>query len=420
MSVKTATSALETPFVQNVRESYTALFGSAMRPQSEAALSDLERLPFPTTKTEFWKYTRLGKLTRNAFRFSTPNNPQPQTTKIPGADTAQLTFVNGILNEQLSDPLPEGITLSVFGSDDEFPDKLNALAQPKKHVLEALNTAFCPQTIVLRVAKNTAITPLVHLAHWSEGSDSVVQPRLIVHVDDGSKARFVQSFDSTKESGFTNSLSEYFVGENAVMNLYKIEAEQSPRFHHSADYARVESGGRFEILTTPLGVSWTRNNLNIKLAGEHAFAQLNGLSYLDGAQHLDNNTFVDHAVPHCDSSELYKLVLSGKSTGVFNGKVIVRPDAQKTNAFQQNSNLLLSSDAQNFAKPELEIYADDVKCSHGSTTGQMDEEAIFYLRSRAIGKDEAQKMLVTAFAGEVLDEITEPSVKQYLYDKFSD
>lgn len=155
------------------------------------------------------------------------------------------------------------------------------------------------------------------------------------------------------------------------------------------------------------------------MAGANAFARLNGLMWLEDDQHVDNNTFVDHAVPHCDSSELYKSVLDHKSTGVFNGKVIVRPDAQKTNAFQQNSNLLLSENAQINSKPELEIYADDVKCSHGSTTGQIDEEAIFYLQSRAIGKVEAQKMLIGAFVAEVVDELENEAIKNYLTQKFT-
>lgn len=419
MSVKTPVNAAHTNFVESIRKSYEHIYGANERTQSQAAIADLEALSFPTSKTEFWKYTRLAKLLKNQFRFVDASQAVPQIESIPDVQAVQLTFVNGIYQQDKSDALPEGVEMLIFNNQDGFPEKFNALAQPKKHVFEALNTAYCPQTIVLKVDANTAIEPIIRIAHWSEGGNCLIQPRLIIQVGSGSKATVIQSFEGDENAGFTNALSEFFVGENAVLQLYKLESERALRHHHSSDYARVQSGGRFEILTTPLESAWTRNNLHIKLAGEQAFAKLNGLYYLHDNQHVDNNTYVDHSVPHCDSSELYKSVLDDKSTGVFNGKVIVRPEAQKTNAFQQNSNILLSQDAQNFSKPELEIYADDVKCSHGSTTGQMDEEAIFYLRSRAISKEDAERMLVTAFAGEVLDQVEHDGLKQYLYEKFS-
>lgn len=419
MSVKTPVNALHSNFVGSVEESFRTLFGTDQRPQSTAARADLEALSFPTTKSEFWKYTRLAMLTKNQFRFADPEGAQPKTEQIEGANTVRLTFVNGVFQASLSDDLPAGVSFELANTADDFPAKFNALAQPKKHVFEALNTAYCPQVAVLKIDANTSIEPLIHIDHWSHGDNNISQPRLVLQVENGAKASVIQTFSGENSPGFTNSLAEYFVGANAALIVYKIESEQALRFHHSSDYARVDSGGKFEILTTPIGGAWTRNNLHIKMNGENAFARLNGLYFLKDSQHVDNNTFVDHAVPHCDSSELYKAVLSDQSTGVFNGKVIVRPDAQKTNAFQQNSNLLLSPDAQNFSKPELEIYADDVKCSHGSTTGQMDEEAIFYLRSRAIGLEEAQKMLVTAFAGEVLDQVEHDAIKEHLYKKFS-
>lgn len=419
MSVKTPVNALHSKFVGSIEESFRESFGVDQRPQSTAARADLEEMPFPTTKSEFWRYTRLAPLTKNQFRFADPVSAQPRTEEIKGAKTIKLAFVNGIFQPSLSDFLPEGVSIELANTADDFPAKFNALAQPKKHVFEALNTAYCPQVAVVKVTANTSVEPLIHINHWSHSDNNISQPRLIFQVEQGAKASILQTFAGEETAGFTNSLSEFFVGANAALNVYKIESEQALRFHHSADYARVDSGGKFEILTTPVGGAWTRNNLHIKLDGQNAFARLNGLYFLKDSEHVDNNTFVDHAVPHCDSSELYKAVLSDKSTGVFNGKVIVRPDAQKTNAFQQNSNLLLSPDAQNFSKPELEIYADDVKCSHGSTTGQMDEEAVFYLRSRAIGLEDAQKMLVTAFAGEVLDQIEHDAIKEHLYKKFS-
>lgn len=419
MNVKTAISARNTPFVDTIASSYQDTYGASLRPQRVAAIADLESLPFPTSKSEFWKYTRLGKLTKNNFRFTDDGRIQPKVSAIADANSVLLVFVNGIFEPSLSDQLPEGVSLELFGASEEFPDKFNALAQPKKHVLEALNTAYCPQTAVLTVKANSSVDPVIHIAHWSTGENNISQPRLLVDAKSGSKATVIQSFEGDDQSGFTNSVSEIFVEANTLLTWFKIESETAQRFHHSADYVRVEGGGHFSILTTPVGSAWTRNNLNIKLSGSNAFARLNGLCSLKDTQHVDNNTFVDHAVAHCDSSELYKNILSGQSTCVFNGKVIVRPDAQKTNAFQQNSNLLLSEDAQIYSKPELEIYADDVKCSHGSTTGQMDEEAVFYLQSRAIGKEDAQRMLLTAFAGEVLDQAENEAIREHLYQLYT-
>ncbi len=413
MSIKTVTSAADTAFVQAIADSYKALFGAVGRQQSATALSDLENQPFPDTKNEFWKYTRLGRLTRNSFTFQQPAQPSPQISTIADEQVVKLIFVNGIFNAALSDRLPEGVTMSIAAAQTDFPDKFNALAQPKMRILDAINTAFCPETVSLNIPANTVVAPLIHIGHWAEGENSMSQPRILVNVGKGSKAAIAQTFEGNA-AGFTNAVSEVFIAENARLDWFKMEFEPESRFHHSADYARVDGGGHFSIVTIPKYTGWIRNNLYIKMAGSNAFARLNGLCQLNGKQHVDNNTFVDHAVAHCDTSELYKYILSDESTGVFNGKVNVRQDAQKTNAFQQNNNLLLSNDAQIYSKPELEIYADDVKCSHGSTTGQMDEEAIFYLQSRAIGKSEAQKMLLGAFAGEVLDQIEHDAVRNHL------
>ncbi len=420
MNVKTAISARLTPFVDAIAESYQTVYGLVNRTQNTAAIADLDSLPFPTTKSEFWKYTRLSKLTKNEFRFTDASIAKSDISTISDANAVLLVFVNGVFNATRSEQLPEGLSLKLIDASEDLPEKFNVLAQPKKHVLEALNTAYCPQTAVITIDENTSTDRPIHIAHWSTGENHLSQPRLIVHAKRGSKSTIVQSFEGDTHAGFTNALSEIFVAENAMLTWNKIESQSAQHFHHSTDYVRVENGGHFSILTAPTGRAWTRNNLHIKLSGSNAFARLNGLCSLKGDQHLDNNTFVDHAVPHCDSSELYKCILSDKSTGVFNGKVIVRPDAQKTNAFQQNSNLLLSEDAQIYSKPELEIYADDVKCSHGSTTGQMDEEAVFYLQTRAIGKEDAQQMLLAAFAGEVLNQIENEAIRAHIYQKFEE
>lgn len=420
MNSKAHVIANQTVFADTIGASYRTLYGLDERPQSVAARADLEVMPIPTTRSEFWKYTRLSRLSKQPFRFADPTGiTNPEFLSIPDLGSIRLAFVNGVFQPQFSDALPSGVTMTVTNREEEFPAKFNSLAKPKKHILEAINTAYCPEVVSLHVAANTSVAPVIQLAHWTEGEFSLNQTRLIVEVESGAKAALLQSFHGDETAGFTNAISEFFVGENASLTVYKISGEKAKKFHHSADYAKILKGSRFEILTTPTDRAWTRNNLHIKIAGENAFTKLNGLMFLDGDQHVDNNTYVDHTVPNCDSSELYKTVLEGKSTGVFNGKVMVRPDAQKTNAYQQNKNLILSDGAQNFSKPELEIYADDVKCSHGSTTGQIDEEAIFYLRSRAIGLEEAQKMLLSAFAEEVIEQVEHEPIRGFLYQKFS-
>lgn len=418
MITETAQGVIGSDFVRAIKNSFENLYGEKYSAQAKTALADLNKLEFPITKDEFWKYTRTGRITRLAPGFS-ENNPAVVPATVENLNDCVLVFQNGVLSNELSAALPDGVMLSKYRPGDEMPEKFNALAQPKHRVFETINTAFSPAVYELTLSANRAVEQVITLDFRNSGQGNIRQPRLLIHAKPGSKATVVQRFSADKGSGFTNALAEIFVEENAHLSLIKLQEEPEGHFHHSADYVRVAKGGNFEILTAPDGENWTRNNLAIKLAGESAFARLNGLYLLKGNSHLDNNTFVDHAVPHCDSSELYKGVLTDQSTAVFNGKVVVRPDAQKTNAFQQNNNLLLSENAQQYSKPELEIYADDVKCSHGSTTGQMDEEALFYLQSRAIGREEASRMLVAAFASEVIDQLEQESLREYLHHKYT-
>lgn len=417
MITETAQGVIGSDFVRAIKNSFENFYGEKYSAQAKTALADLNKLEFPTTKDEFWKYTRTGRITRLAPGFS-EDRPKVIPAPVENLNDCVLVFQNGVLNNELSAKLPDGAALTQYHAGNEMPEKFNALAQPKHRVFETINTAFSPAIYEITLSANRAVEQVITLDFRNSGEGNIRQPRLLIHAQRGAKATIVQRFSADQGSGFTNALAEIFVEENAHLSFIKLQEEPEGHFHHSADYVRVARGGNFEILTAPDGLSWTRNNLAIRLAGESAFARLNGLYLLKGNSHLDNNTFVDHAVPHCDSSELYKGVLTDQSTAVFNGKVVVRPDAQKTNAFQQNNNLLLSENAQQFSKPELEIYADDVKCSHGSTTGQMDEEALFYLQSRAIGREEASRLLVTAFAAEVIEQVAQEPLREYLHNKY--
>jgi Fe-S cluster assembly protein SufD len=416
--VLTKPAAIESPLVSAMAESFQEIYGTNANAHLADARRLLNRLEWPTTKTEFWKYTRTGKLTKNSFSMAPASAAGASAKPLGEVESYTLLFENGRFLAQNSDELPAGVSFQTFEPSAEFPQEFNSLAQPDIQVFETLNTAFMPQLFVLRIAAHQVIEKPIRLAYHDSGSGIAAQYRVIIVAEKGCKAEVIQSFDETAGVGFTNALSEIFVGENASFQFYKIQDEGNEQFHHSSDYVKVAAGANFGIHTFSLSSAWTRNNLVIKMAGPSAFARLNGLYIPTGERHVDNNTFVDHAVPHCDSSELYKGVLYDRSTGVFNGKVIVRQDAQKTNAFQQNNNLILSENAQMNSKPELEIYADDVKCSHGSTTGQLDDEALFYLQSRAIGRNEAQRMLTSAFGGEVLNQVENEALREYLYQKF--
>lgn len=415
----TKPAAIESPLVIAMAESFQEIYGMDANAHLADARRLLNRLEWPTTKSEFWKYTRTGRLTKNSFSIAPAAVTRAVIEPLGEVECYNLAFENGRYIAQNSDALPSGVSIDTFNPSATFPKEFNSLAQPKIQVFETLNTAFMPQLFTLRIAANQVIDKPIRLALHNAGSGIAAQYRFIIVAEKGCKAEVIQSFSETSGPGFTNAMCEVCVEENASFQFYKIQDEGNEQFHHSSDYVNIAAGANFGIHTFPLSGAWIRNNLSIKMAGPSAFARLNGLYIPTGERHLDNNTFVDHAVPYCDSSELYKGVLYDRATGVFNGKVIVRPDAQKTNAFQQNNNLILSENAQMNSKPELEIYADDVKCSHGSTTGQLDDEAVFYLQARAIGVDDAKRMLTSAFAGEVLDFIENEELKNYLYLKFN-
>jgi len=416
--ILTKPAAIESPLVSAMAESFQEIYGTNANAHLADARRLLNRLEWPTTKTEFWKYTRTGKLTKNTFSMAPASGAGVPVQPLGELDCYTLVFENGRFLAQNSDALPAGVCIDTFEPSATFPQEFNSLAHPEVQVFETLNTAFLPQLFSLRIGANQVIDKPIRLALHNTGSGIAAQYRAIIVAEKGCKAEVIQSFSETNGAGFTNAMCEVFVEENASFQFYKIQDEGNEQFHHSSDYVNVAAGANFGIHTFPLSAAWTRNNLVIKMAGPSAFARLNGLYIPTGERHVDNNTFVDHAVPHCDSSELYKGVLYDRATGVFNGKVIVRQDAQKTNAFQQNNNLILSENAQMNSKPELEIYADDVKCSHGSTTGQLDDEALFYLQSRAIGRNEAQRMLTSAFGGEVLNQVENEALRNYLYQKF--
>ncbi len=249
-------------------------------------------------------------------------------------------------------------------------------------------------------------------------NSSVSHPRLLVVAGEGSQATLVERYVGTG-SAFTNAVGEIWLGENAVIDHYKLQEEPEDSFHIASMFLHSARSGNFSSHSLTFGGGLVRNDVVATLAGEGIDCTLNGLYVGRGKQLIDNHTTIDHAMPHCGSHEVYKGILGEQSRAVFNGKIIVRPDAQKTDAKQTNKALLLSNEAVIDTKPELEIFANDVKCTHGAAIGQLDEAAMFYLRSRGLGASESRAMLVHAFAGDILNRVKIPSVREYLQEKLT-
>ena len=281
----------------------------------------------------------------------------------------------------------------------------------------ALNTAFFSDGIFVRVSKGVQSTVPIHLVFVSlaPGAPSVSHPRVVISVEEGARATVVEEYVGLGDHPyFTNTVTEAVVGRGATLDHYKIGRESEQAFHIGTLSVRQERDSKFVNHSLSLGGALVRNDLGVLLGAEGGDCTLNGLYVLHGRQHVDHQTTIDHAKPNCGSHELYKGLLDGTSRGVFDGKIIVREDAQKTNATQMNKNLLLSDKALVNSNPRLEIFADDVKCRHGSSIGQIDGDAMFYLRSRGIKEADARRLLISAFAEEMVDRVKDPSIRTAL------
>ncbi len=376
------------------------------------ALGVLENTPLPTTRTEAWKYTRVARLGKIAF-----TNQKATISAIDkyniDSSAPTLVFVNGHFSKELSsNDLPEGISWNLLSDMDAIPATKLKL---ENEVFNSLNTAHLTGGVQLTIAANALVETPVQILHIIKGTEVISNFKVIIDAGKSSQASVVQGYFSEEgENKFCNVTSEISLAENAVLSIDKVQYEDENSFHISTEEVSQERNSLFTINTSTLNGGLVRNNLHIKVNGTNCNSILNGVYLTKNKQHVDNHTIVDHIAAHCESHELYKGVMDDKSTAVFNGKVFVRPDAQKINAFQSNGNVLLSDNATVNSKPELEIYADDVKCSHGSTTGQLDDEAIFYLRARGLSKRSAHQLMVSAFIGEVLVMIKNENVRSYV------
>ena len=392
-----------------------------------AALSRFEESGIPTVRDEEWKYTSLNELTKASYQLFSGKHSlakeEVASHMIAGADAILIVLENGRLNKSLSSQnIPQGILVGAIADHFDHPAvhaHLARHADMANEAMIALNSMYINDGTFIHVSPDAVIEKTIHLLYINGGEEKMMSfPRNLLVAEKNSKVRITESYHSRNQNDnvFIDTVNEVVTAEGSNVEWTKIQSENSNTIHISHTEVVQASSSNFDIHTITFGGKIIRNNLHIVLNGEGITSNLNGLYLGSGKSHIDNHTLVDHAKPNCLSNELYKGVLDDQSKGVFNGKIYVRKDAQKTNAYQSNKNLLMSDDASMNAKPQLEIFADDVKCSHGATTGQLDSEALFYLRSRGIGLEEAKAFLTVAFAEEVLNRITDETVRVRLME----
>lgn len=381
----------------------------ALLPMGDDARAFIAENDFPTTKVERFKYTRLTKLANAVFEAQKQEVNLEKRHEQICPDSIAIYVVDGevILPET---SLPSGLSIDFISSAQNVPNS------SIKDVFAALNTLHAQSGVRIKVANNCIIEPVIELVHVVNSSYAGFT-RNHLSVGENAQAKFVLTYVSKhSNTGFSHVHTSIEVAKHAHVQVEKVQMESAENFSFSDEEVWQDADSVFQINTLTLDGHLVRNDLHIQVLGEHAETHLNGLYMLNGQQHVANYTTVDHQVANCQSNELYKGIMDDKSVSVFNGKVFVRQDAQKTNAFQSNANVLISEDASVNSKPELEIYADDVKCSHGSTTGQLDDEALFYLRARGISEKGATQLLLTAFMSDVLEKISVPAVKEKVFE----
>ncbi len=388
-------------------------------PGAAEALAQVHALPIPSIRTEAWKYTRVGKLFKDAYTAPKKDVTVALPARLP-FDTTRVVFVNGQFRADLSDDLraDKGIVIDSLKhhlSHGPVKAHYGRVAPIDDRLFTAMNTAAPTDGLILLATKGTSTSKPVHVLHITTGGQQLIQPRDLFMLQEGATVEvIIEHIGTDASSSLVNSIRESVIGEGGNLTVHLLQNEASGPAHIGFDAVTIGAKGRCSIDTTTLNGSLVRNELNVALAGPEAHAELNGVYVLNGTTHCDNHTYIGHDVPDCTSDELYKGIIAEKGTGVFNGKVYVKQDAQRTRAYQSNANILQGDDARIFTKPELEIYADDVKCSHGCTIGRLDEKGLFYLRSRGVSEAEARKMLSHAFMTDVLERITNEDWRKHL------
>jgi Fe-S cluster assembly protein SufD len=388
-------------------------------PNATEALALAHSLPIPTTRSEAWKYTRVAKLFSQPYAAPKGDATVTLPARLP-FETSRVVFVNGHFRADLSDDLKtdKGIVIDNLKQHlAHGPVKAHygQVAPIGDRLFTAMNAAAPTHGLIILATKGTKTSKPVHVLHITSGDQQLIQPRDLFMLHEGAEVEvIIEYIGSDASSSLVNSIRESVVGEGASLTIHLLQNEANGPSHIGLDGVTIGAKGRFSIDTTTLNGSLVRNEVNVALAGPEAHAELNGVYVLNGSTHCDNHTYIGHDVPDCTSDELYKGIVAEKGTGVFNGKVYVKQDAQRTRAYQSNANILQGDDAKVYTKPELEIYADDVKCSHGCTIGRLDEKGLFYLRSRGVSESEARRMLSHAFMTDVLERIMNEDWRKHL------
>ena len=398
----------------------------------EQAFRTFHQTGFPRTRDEDWKYTNLAGFAERsaAYLQNQPGNAgnegiETLLGKLPKTDgEIRIVFINGLYRSDLSmmAELVPGVELSPYSSIDASAGEQMLRHQLIDHnAMIALNTAFLADGLAIRVADEKQIDVPIHVIFASDGQPTAVQPRLSIDIGRHAEAFIVQHHIGTGEC-LTNAVTGINCAEHARLFFVRLQIDSEQSMHVANQVVRVAANGRFDSVSVDFGSQLARNDLEVDLHGERAQANLYGLFMTDGKRHADNHLRVDHRAPHTISKENYRGILNDTARGVFNGKIIVHSGADGTDAQMSNRNLLLSERAEVDTKPELEIYTDDVKCAHGSTTGQLDRNALFYLQARGVPQAAARMMLVSAFAQEIITHIRSklPALADYLDKKMSD
>ena len=396
-----------------------------------SAIKNFENKGFPTKKEESWKYTSLNSILKNDFSVFPKNENTLEFADLKKyflheIDTYKLVFIDGVFSSFLSATTHDGLDICLMSSALNKPkykmvidNYFNKIANLDES-LTSLNTAFANEGAYINIPKSKVVDKPIEIMYFSTGSEAalLVQPRNLIVVGENSHVQIIERHQSLNESriesgpGLTNSVTEIFAQKRAIVDYYKIQNDNLEANLIDNTYVSKQKETNVSVNTFSFGGNLTRNNLNFYHFGERIVSNLNGITIIGDNQHVDHYTLVQHSTPNCESHQDYKGIFSDRSTGVFNGKIYVEREAQKTNAFQKSNNILLSDKATINAKPQLEIFADDVKCSHGCTIGQLDETAMFYMQQRGIPKKEAKALLMYAFSNAVIESIKIPELKQ--------
>ena len=388
------------------------------------AIKTFETEGFPTRREEDWKYTSLNSVLKHDYSVF-PKHENALEFKdvkkyfIHEIDSYKIIFIDGKYSSHLSQTTHDGIDVCLMSAALNKPkyqliieNYFNKIAP--KNGLSSLNTAFSAEGAYIHIPKNKLVEKPIQVIHFSTGNEAalMLQPRNLVVVDENSHVQIIERHQSlTDNPVLTNSVTEIFANKRAIVDYYKIQNDKESASLIDNTFVNQKQESHAKVHTFSFGGKLIRNNLNFYQNGERIDSTMKGITIIGNKQHVDHNTLVHHIEPNCESHQDYKGIFDERSTGVFNGKVIVNKEAQKTNAYQQNNNVLISDKATINAKPQLEIFADDVKCSHGCTIGQLDDSAMFYLRSRGIPEKEARALLMFAFSNNVLDSVKIPEMK---------